>query len=221
MAVKKKKKRVKKPFQELTLWGVVLSYPDLHEPKPFRGKTYWQSDVLMEPDHPDLAKLRKAIKKVRTDYWGADESEWIKPDKPLIQNGDKREDQKGYAGKFFLTPKSQFPIDVVDPRGKPFNAQMVKGGMFANVAVRVAAWENDGDQGVSIYLQGVMIDTKKKALNFGGGKSIKQMFNLGADEDGDEDEKPRKKKGFKMDDGEEEDQPRKKKKKATRHDEEE
>lgn len=214
MAVKSKKKRKpKRPFQELTIWGAILSYPDLHNPKPFKGKTYFQSDVLLDADHPDLAKLKKAITKVRTAYWGEDKSEWVKPDKPLIQNGDKREDQKGYAGKFFITPKSQFPVDVVNKKGKPFDPQMVRGGMFANVAVRVAAWENEGDQGVSIYLQGIMIDTDKKALNFGGGRSVKQMFNLGRDDDDmdesddDDDDEPRgkKKKGFSFDDDEDDD----------------
>ena len=41
-------------------------------------------------------------------------------------------------------------MPVVDPKGKTFNAQMVKGGMTANVAVRITAWEFDDDTGVSI-----------------------------------------------------------------------
>lgn len=213
MAIVKKKKKVakRKPFVELTLWGVILSYPDLHDPKPYKKKIYYQSDALLAADHPQLSELRKAITKVKTLYWGADKSEWIKPKKALIQDGNSRSDQKGYKDHFFIIPKTQTPVPVVDLKGRAFSAQSVKGGMYANVAVRVAAWEFEGDEGVAIYLQGVQIDTVKKGLNFGGGKSVEQMFKKGGSG-----------KSAKMDDDNEEDQPRKKKsKKSSRHSESE
>lgn len=180
------KKKSKKAAVEMTLWDVCLSYPDLHDPKPYKGKVYYRTDCLMDEDDPQLGKLRAAIKKVKTEAWGSDKSEWPKAKKPLIQDGNEREDQKGYKDKKFITASTQTPVPVVDPRGKEFNPQMVKGGMFANVAVRISAWEFDGDEGVSIYLQGVQIDTKKPSLNFGGGKSIAQMFKRDGDEDEEE-----------------------------------
>lgn len=213
------KKKTKKAFVEMTLWDVILSYPDLHDPKPFKGKIYYRTDVLLDEDHPQLDELRKAITKVKKDTWGPDKSEWPKSEKPLIGDGNKREDQKGYKDRRFITPSTQTPVPVVDLRGKPFNPQMVKGGMFANVAIRISSWEFDGDEGVSIYLQGVQVDTKKPGLNFGGGKSVKQMFNIDADEDEgeEEDTPPKKGKKAKMDAGDEEDDtPRKNKKKSSR-----
>lgn len=200
------KKKSKKAAVEMTVWDVCLSYPDLNDPKPYKGKVYYRTDCLMDEDHPQLGALRAAIKKVKTDTWGSDKSEWPKAAKPLIQNGDEREDQKEYAGKKYITPSTQTPVPVVGPSGKEFNAQMVKGGMFANVAIRISAWEYDGDEGVSIYLQGVQIDTKKAALNFGGGKSVKQMFSR--DEDGDDESSEEEEET----DEDEDDQPRSKKK---------
>lgn len=213
MAVNKKKKtKKKKAAVDMTLWDVILSYPDLHDPKPYKGKVYFRTDVLLEKDHPQLKDLRLAIKSVKTDSWGDDETEWPEASKPLIQNGDDREDQTGYAGKKYVTPSTQTPVPVVDLKGKAFNAQMVKGGMFANVAVRISAWEFDGDEGVSIYLQGVQIDTSKASLNFGGGKSVKQMFNRdGDDEEGDEQDGD----DSSGDDDEDDDTPRGKKRKPT------
>lgn len=186
-----KKKRV---AVEMTLWDVILSYPDLHDPKPYKGKIYYRTDVLMGEDHAQLKELRGNITKVKKMAWGEDKSEWPEAthnggNKKLVHDGNEREDQTGYKDRFYITASTQTPVPVVDLKGKAFNAQMVKGGMFANVAVRISHWEYEGDEGVSIYLQGVQIDTSKKSLNFGGGKSVDQMFNLkGSDDDESDDE---------------------------------
>lgn len=181
------KKKSKKPAVEMTLWGVVLSYPDLDKPKPYKGKTYYKTDCLLDEDHAQLKELRTAIGKVKRMAWGEDKSEWPSDLKVLLQNGDSREDQKVYHGKFFISPSTQQPVPVVDPKGKEFNPASVRGGMTANVAIRISKWENEGDEGISIYLQGVQIDTKRDRLaGFGGGKSVKQMFGL--DESSSDDE---------------------------------
>lgn len=248
MAVKTKKKGKKNPFKEMTLWDVILSYPDLHEPKPYKGNIRYRTDVLLDEDHPQLGDLRAAIKKVKTEAWGPDKSEWPEPtanagNRPLLFDGNEREDQKGYKDRMYIMPFTQTPVAVVGPNGKEFNPQMVKGGMFSNVAIRISAWERDGDEGVSIYLQGVQIDTKKPSLNFGGGKSISQMFkkedesdsNDEDSEDEDEDDQPRSKKkktkpssddededsseSDDSDDSEDEEEPSPKKKKKRNFDE--
>lgn len=196
--MKNKKVAKKKNGIEMTLWDVILSYPDLHDPKPFKGNTYYSTDILFEEGHPDLKKLQKALKEVCTEAFGSDDrSEWPE-NAPSIKDGNDREDSKGYADRKYIkvsTKTDLGPIPVVGPTGKPFNPQMVKGGMFANVAIKISEWEFDGDNGVSIYLQGVQIDTDKPGLNFGGGRSVKQMFSKDdAADESDEDEKPKSKK---------------------------
>jgi hypothetical protein len=196
-------KKKKKVSVELTLWDVILSYPDLHDPKPFKGKIYYKTDVLLDADHSQLGELRKAITKVRVGNWGEDKDEWPKGAKKVfIQKGDEREDSQGYKGRLYFTTATQSPVPVIDPKGKAFNPQMVKGGMFANVAVNISPWMNGEDEGLSIYLQGVQIDTSKAGLNFGGGRSVKKMFDLdngdGEDDNmdrGEEDDTPRGKRG--------------------------
>ena len=212
-----KKKKSKKKAVEMTLWGVVLSYPDLHDPKPYKGKVYYKTDCLLDLDHAQLGELRAAIKEVREESWGDDKTEWPEgASKVFIKNGDEREDQKGYAGKKYIQASTQTPVPVVDMKGKGFNAQAVKGGMTANVAIRISAWEFDGDEGMSIYLQGVQIDTSVPSLNFGGGKTVSQMFSKGgkADdaEDTEEDEEAEE---------DEEDEPRGKKSSKSKKDEDE
>jgi hypothetical protein len=211
MAKKKKFHRI-----EMVLYGV-LSYPDLHQPKPFKGKTYYRTDILFDNDDPQLAVLKKKINTVRVKTWGDDKTEW--PDgakKRFIQDGNEREDQKTYEDKMYVSVSTQQPVPVIDPKGKAFSAALVKGGMFAKVAVCISPWDNEGEEGMSIYLQGVMIDTSKEKLaGFGGGKSAKQLFGLeDSDEDADESD------GEEQED-EDEDLPRSKKKKRPPVDEDE
>src|SRR5258708_1877716 len=133
------KGKKKKVALELTLWDVCLSYPDLHEPKPYKGKTYYKTDCLLDEDHSQLGELRAAIKKVKQEAFGTDTSEW--PDgakKKFVQDGNEREDQPAYKDKLYVSAATQTPVPVVDLKGKSFNPQAVKGGMFANVAIRIS-----------------------------------------------------------------------------------
>jgi hypothetical protein len=204
MAKKKKFHRI-----EMVLYGV-LSYPDLHQPKPFKGKTYYRTDILLDNDDPQLAVLKKKIHAVRVKTWGDDKTEW--PDgarKRFIQDGNEREDQKTYEDKMYVSVSTQQPVPVIDPKGKAFSPALVKGGMFAKVAVCVSPWDNEGEEGMSIYLQGVMIDTtKEKLAGFGGGKSAKQLFGLEESDDEDDSDDDSEDQ-----DDEDEDLPRSKKKK--------
>jgi hypothetical protein len=190
MAVVKKKTKVKpkKAAADLTLWNVILSYPDLYNPKPYNNKIIFRTDVLLDADHPQLSELRKAIFKVRAAQWGSDKTEWPKMKAKLIQDGDEREDSKGYKGRFYIRPHTEQPVPVIGLTGKSFNPQLVKAGMFANVGIRISVWENEFGEGVSIYLQAVQIDTKKESLNFGGGRSVKAIFGLKDEEEGDEED---------------------------------
>lgn len=191
MAVKNKKKAKPKKFGiDLTLWDVILSYPDLHNPKPYDGKITYRTDVLLDADHPQLSELKKAIHKVRVTQWGDDKTEWPKKAKRrIVLDGNEREDSKGYKDRFYIKAGTQQPVPVIGLTGKTFNPQLVKGGMFANVGIRITVFDNDFGEGISVYLQAVQIDTKKPGLNFGGGKSVAKIFGLdedGDDEDGDD-----------------------------------
>jgi len=206
MAKKRKFERV-----EMVLYGV-LSYPDLHQPKPYKGKIYYKTHVLFDQDDPQLAILKKKIKTVRVKNWGEDKDQWPEgAQKAFILDGNEREEEKAYKDKFYINVSSQQQVPVIDYKGKNFSPAMVKGGMFAKVAVCISPWDNEGEEGMSIYLQGVMIDTSKEKLpGFGGGKTAKQLFGLDklddSMEDDDDEDAPRGKKKSKksfMDDEEE------------------
>jgi hypothetical protein len=175
VAKEKKKKAVR---VELTLYGVCLSYPDLHQPKPYKGNIYYKTDCLFDPDYGQLKELRSAITKVRTEAFGTDKEEWPKgAKKKFVREGAERANQEAYQGKMYISASTKQRVPVVDLKGKEFSAASVKGGMWANVALCISTWRDpDGEEGMSIYLQGVQIDTSREGLNFGGGRSVKDMF---------------------------------------------
>lgn len=215
MALAKKKKKTAKPklFRELTIWDCLISYPVLATPKPFKGKSYYSCDGLLEKDDPQCKEIRMAIKSLAREAFGDDETEW--PEKiHRLQDGDEVQDSKGYKGRRFFKASTQSAVPVVNLAGKEFSPASVKGGMYANIAIRIAVWENEGEQGISIYLQGVQVDTKKKGENFGGGKSAEQMFKRDADEDDTDDGEEE---DSEEDDSDDEDEEPVKKKKKKHH----
>lgn len=214
MSKKKKFERI-----ELVVYGV-LSYPDLANPKPYKGKIYYRTDVLFEQDDPQIAVLKKKINQVRVKTWGDDKEEWPEgARKSFIKDGNEREDQSTYQDKSYITVSTQQAVPVIDYKGRNFSAQMVKGGVFAKVALCISPWDNDGEEGLSVYLQGVMVDTSKEKLpGFGGGKSAKQMFGLEDSDDGESEEEDDDAEDH---EDEEEDLPKKKKKPAKKVVEEE
>lgn len=216
MATKKKKKPANRGV-EITLFGVILSYPDLHDPKPFKGKVYYRTDILFEKGHPQLTALKEAIHDVKVAAWGDDESEWPEEDKTFIHNGNEREDQASYKNRRFITASTQTPVPVVDLKNKTFDPRQVRGGMWANVAINIRAWEFDGDMGVSIYLQGVQVDTSKPKLDgFGGGRSVDQMFKKSRADDEDEEDGDEDTDGNDSDSDDEDDAPARKRKPAKK-----
>jgi hypothetical protein len=223
-----KKKKASFETYELTIKDVILSYPVLANPKPFKGKSYYSIDGLMKKNHPQIERFKKLIELARKDAYGPDKSEWPDDMKEFILNGDDNEGSQGYAGKFYFKASTQNAVPVVDMEKKAFSPSAVKGGMWGSIAVNIKAWENDGDTGVSVYLAGVQVNTDRDYDAFGGGKSVDSMFGDSDNDDDnqaedDEDEKAvKKKKKVVVEDDEDEDYtpPKKKKKPIVIEDDE-
>ena len=84
----------------------------------------------------------RAIKNVKVDQWGEDESKWPKFPFPLIRKGDDRKDAEGkvldgYEGKFFVKVKSgeDYPPEIVLANGQPATKEDVYGGCFVQAQI--------------------------------------------------------------------------------------
>jgi hypothetical protein len=205
------KKGKQKPFVDFVVEGV-LSYPAIDKPRiDDKGKERYQTDILFDKDDAQLSVLRKKVNSVRVKAWGADKTEWPKKGKrQIIRDGDEREDQPVYKDKFYISVGSGQPVSVINQKGKTVAAAMVKGGMTAKVAIAITTFDNKFGEGISVYLQSIMLDPNQERLpGFGGGKSAKQHFKDHLDEESDEDEEEE---DDSDDEDEDEDLPRSKKK---------
>lgn len=196
----------------------LISFPNLTKPDKF-GR--FRVDCLFTLDDKQPGIIRKAIKKVGAAAFGEDREEWPKKArKKFVREGNEREDQPTYKDKLYISANSNNPPACIDLAGKNINPALVRAGMEAKVSINVTAWENEKfGEGISIYLQGIMLDpTQQPQPGFGGAKNGKQLFkdHLEAeDSESDEDDE-----GEDNED-EEEDQPPKKKKKKRPVDEDE
>lgn len=171
---------------EIVLYGVA-SYPNLAKENRYGQYTL---DLLLDKTDPQIGVLKKKINTVRVNTWGEDKEEW--PEKATgsyISDGDERQDQLTYHGKMYITATSKQPVQCIDPTGKSFNPLMVKGGMFVKISIAITPWKNEKfGEGLSLYLQAVLVDTSKEKLSGfgGGGKSAKQLFGIDDSDDTDD-----------------------------------
>lgn len=185
----KAKPKKKNDSMEMVVKGI-LSYPHLRTPRAYDedSKAYYQTDILFEADDEQLATIRKNINKVRVGKWGEDKTEWPKEAaKRFLIDGNTRADQATYKDRFYIAVKTgeDNEVPIITPKGQPFTGK-VEGGMIAEVAIRISPWSRKNKEGLSLWLQAVMIDPKTEKLpGFGGAKSAKTLFGL---EDADESE---------------------------------
>lgn len=193
-----KETRKEKPAEKIKLEAVIASYPNLTEPDDFGRLT---CDILFDKaDKKHMAQLdalKKKILKVKTANYGTDKAEWS-PDtkKVLVKDGDEREDQPTYNNRYAITvtTNEKFGVDAIDTAGRPFDISKIRGGMLVDVLVRVApySYEKKGKvikEGVSLYLQGFMIDPARPVIQgFGGRPNLASEFGVDSDTVADEED---------------------------------
>lgn len=193
-----------RPSEKIKLERVIASYPNL---TPDRADEFGRltCDLLFDKSSKEhmaqLDALKKKIHKVKVAAYGADKEEW--PDeirKSKIKDGDEREDQPTYHDRFCVTVATgvQHGVDAIDTSGKPYDVSKIRGGMLVDVIVRIAPWTHKNKkgtvlkEGVSLYLQGFMIDPKRETMpGFGGKPNLASEFGVNEDmrdeeEEGDE-----------------------------------
>ena len=139
-------------------------------------------------------ELRAAVEQAKIDKWGPDKNKWPK-DKETKQIKvrspfkDQKMKEKEIDGKLVMPPgcvpgaaylslKSETLPGIVGPEPDPENPRQprkitdpneIYGGCYGRATVRVAAYEQKGNAGVSIYLNNIQKTRDGDA--FGGGRS--------------------------------------------------
>lgn len=175
----------------IRLTNVRLSFPNLFE----RDKKYnrFGGNFLLTPDHPDLEKLRKAIKIAARNKWPKSwkkiYQQLEKQDRLCLHDGDTKEFED-YPGNFFVaasSTKTRPRMFLRDGRTELFEDQgEIYGGCYVVVSLEIWAQDNDFGKRVNAQLRGVQFYADGESFGGGGAASDDEFDDLG-DPDADDD----------------------------------
>lgn len=152
----------------------------LKQPRPgLGGGEAKYSLMLMWPKTTDLTKIKQAIidaakTKFSGDVIGAFKAGRLK--NPL-RDGDKKFEEGGdetFKGMVFMNASSTSRPGIVDISGQPVDPSEVYSGCFFHAAVRFFPYDKNGNKGVGVGLQNLMLVHKGKRID--GRKSADAEF---------------------------------------------
>lgn len=165
---------------QVKLNKVRLTFPKLFpgQEETFGGKgdPYWSASFLLSRDHPDLPKLREAIKAAAMAKWPQKFESQLKAaqakDKLPVHDGDLKADKpygSAYAGQLYVSARNNAKTGpapsvfdkVTDPAtgmAREIKSQSDKrapySGCYVNVILNLFAYQNEGE-GVAASIMGV------------------------------------------------------------------
>lgn len=157
------------------LSNVRLAFPQLWDPTQVNGegKPAFSAAFLMTPNHPDIAKMKNAIREVAQAKWGEKAADILKAliagDKVCLHNGDLKSNYDGFAGNQYVSARSYVrPLVIGQDRsplaesdGKPY------AGCYVNAQIALWAQQNNYGKRINAQLRGVQFLRDGDA--FGGG----------------------------------------------------
>ncbi len=160
----------------IMLTNVRLAFPNLFTPQQAnngQGKAAFSASFLMPPDHPDIPKIKAAIKEVAKAKWGEKAGDiltgLIAADKVCLHNGETKAQYDGYKGNMFVSSRGYVRPLVLDGDMTPLNESDGKpySGCYVHAQVAIWAQANNHGKRVNAQLRGVQFYKDGEA--FGGG----------------------------------------------------
>lgn len=135
-----------------TLNNVRLSYLNIEKPKSIAdGETlYYSVSCILEKEQ--ASKLATEIKRI------IDEQKWdgkkLKNADKGLRDGDDKEDEPEYAGKYYINAKSTKAPLLIDRKKTPLplDTQILYSGCYGNVQVSLYPYDKAGKTGVGFGL---------------------------------------------------------------------
>lgn len=145
--------------------GVRLAFPKLFKAEQVNGQgdPKFGASLIIGPDHPQIAELRKIQDAVARDKWKEKATGIVKvlekQDRMALHDGDLKAQYDGYPGNFYLSANSQesAPPTVIDRDRSPLTERSSKpyAGCYVNASLEIWAQDNKFGQRVNCTLRGV------------------------------------------------------------------
>jgi len=121
------------------------------------GDMKYSVSVIIPKDHPELPKIKAAIKQAAVNKFGEDRKKWPKKLWNPLQDGDKTREEPAYENCYYLSPKTDGVVGVVGPDAKPILDQdEFYSGCYGVVSVSFFGFNKAGKRGVGVGLNNVM-----------------------------------------------------------------
>lgn len=156
--------------------NVRFTFPQVHDAKAVNGQGDPKFSItsLIGREHPQLAEVKAAMRKVAEEKWGGKATDTLKQlaaaDKLCLHDGDAKSDYDGYAGNYFVNASNKVRPLVIGPQREPLVASDGKpySGSYGNVIVEFWAQDNQFGKRVNASLLGVQFVKDGDRLAGGG-----------------------------------------------------
>jgi len=166
------------------LQDVRLSFANaLFEAKQVQGQgdAKFSASFIIPPNHPCVAAIKAAMKKVAEEKWGAKAGEVFialrAGDKLALRDGDTKPQYEGYKGNLFLNASNKIKPLVIDGNKSPLQASSGRpyAGCYVNGSIEVWAQDNQFGKRINATLKGVQF-LRDGARLAGGGVASAEDF---------------------------------------------
>ena len=148
---------------KLHLSNVRLAFPKLFEPETFNGegKPAYSAAFIIDPKHPDMAKVKAAIEQVAAEKWTAKAkpilAAILAKDDSCLHNGDLKAQYEGFEGNHYLSSRCYTRPLVINADKTPLAAQDGRpyAGCYVNASIEIWAQDNGFGKRVNATLKGV------------------------------------------------------------------
>lgn len=178
----------------ILLRDVRLAFPNLWKATAPKGggEVAFSASFILPPNHKQIPELKKQMKALATDKWGAKADTIYKAlessDKLALHDGDKKAEYEGYEGNLFVSTRSKVRPSVFDQQrqelteadGKPYS------GCYVNASIELWAQDNDYGKRINAQLRGVQFLRDGDAFAGGGTPADAEEFDEISAEDGDD-----------------------------------
>lgn len=139
-----------------------------------QGKPAFSATFLLTPEHPAIALVKEAIKKVAVDKWGDEAGavlqQLVAGDRVCLRNGNTKANYDGFAGNMFVAARGYVRPLVINADKSPLTESDGKpySGCYVNAQISIWAQANQYGKRINAQLGGVQF--LRDGESFGGGR---------------------------------------------------